>query len=212
MAGDRTRNGLFRFGREMAIKTQAAWDELSGVIATTPGKVWIWSDLHLDHTHINRLAGRPFTSVDEMNTALLDAALAVVGPEDWLLFCGDLSFGTEEDTVTWLRLCPGRKATLLGNHDLDKQKTHWKKVWACFEAVGADLSVDLTPSVDTPRWGELKTLWFTHYPLWDTWVPEGTLNVHGHTHGQTLPGRRMNVSVEQTGYGPVRLDEMMERG
>ena len=40
-------------------------------------------------------------------------------------------------------------------------------------------------------------------------VPEGHVNIHGHTHGAP-PGRsaHINVAVEQLEYEPVRLDRL----
>ena len=36
--------------------------------------------------------------------------------------------------------------------------------------------------------------------------------MHGHLHGKPAPtARHVNVSVEQTDYTPVRLDQVLER-
>ena len=50
----------------------------------------------------------------------------------------------------------------------------------------------------------------SHVPL--RTVPPTAINVHGHLHGNPAPTpRHVNVSVEQTDYTPVRLDQVLER-
>ena len=50
----------------------------------------------------------------------------------------------------------------------------------------------------------------THLPLRRRPVP--AVNIHGHLHGEDdATGRHANVTVERTGYKPVRLDEVLER-
>ena len=53
--------------------------------------------------------------------------------------------------------------------------------------------------------GAPPLIW-THAPLPD--VPEGHVNVHGHTHGRRGEGRHINVSVEQPEYRPITLDRL----
>lgn len=211
VAGERTRRGLATMGEEWGRTTHRAWQALQEAVLRTPERVWFWSDLHLWHANICRYAGRPFTDVDSMNQALLDRAVATVGAEDWLVFLGDLTFGSEDDTKAWLDLCPGRKVIILGNHDVDRSKPQWKRLWRRFEAVEECTNLELAAPVNTARWDQVRTLWLTHYPLWDSWVPESTLNLHGHIHQNTLPGRRVNLSVEQTGFGPMRLPDILSR-
>ena len=48
-------------------------------------------------------------------------------------------------------------------------------------------------------------LLMTHMPL--RHVPDGCVNVHGHTHNAAITGtRHVNVSVEQIRYRPVDLE------
>lgn len=204
VAGQITRRGV-RWGHLQAERTAVAWQALRDAWQHAPDRVWIWSDLHLWHTNVCRHTGRPFTSVDAMNAALLAHAQARVAPDDWLLFLGDLSFGSAEDTTAWLQACPGRKALIVGNHDVDRQRTREAWAWAQFEAVGSTLEL---PAPAT-RVDGVDTLWLTHYPLWSTWVPPHVLNVHGHIHQHVIPGPFVNVSVEQTGLAPQRLSDRL---
>ena len=48
----------------------------------------------------------------------------------------------------------------------------------------------------------------THMPL--SRVPADTVNLHGHIHAAPGPTRHhRNLSVERTGYQPVRLSEVL---
>lgn len=43
----------------------------------------------------------------------------------------------------------------------------------------------------------------------------GQINIHGHTHGNWFPfqsERHFDVSVERTAFGPVLLDDIIEKG
>jgi calcineurin-like phosphoesterase family protein len=208
VAGDRICRGLAQ-GETWGQTTQKAWAELQDAVRRTPDRVWFWSDLHLWHTNICRYAGRPFGNVDHMNEHLLAQAALTVGETDWLVFLGDLTFGKEDVTKAWLDRCPGRKAIVLGNHDVDEGKPEWKRLWRRFAAVEECVALDLATPVTLADEAPAHTLWLTHYPLWGTWVPEGIVNLHGHIHQHTLPGRHVNLSVEHTAYGPRRLTEVL---
>ena len=112
-----------------------------------------------------------------------------------------------------LRACPGRPVLILGNHDLLHR-------WGTVPSSG--FAVEFL----TDRRGALGACGFevqflaalldtnpplalTHAPV--ARVPVGAINVHGHLHGTGTPAsRRLDVSVERTGYAPVRLDEVLE--
>lgn len=50
----------------------------------------------------------------------------------------------------------------------------------------------------------------THEPL--RLCPAGTVNLYGHLHGeQNRSDRHANMTVERTGYRPVRLDQVLKR-
>ena len=55
------------------------------------------------------------------------------------------------------------------------------------------------------------TLLLTHLPLHE--VPEGMVNVHGHSHraDENQSGPYVNVRVERTGYRPIRMSKIRER-
>ena len=197
LASASVRRGLAK-GEAWAQTTLKAWTELETTWLKQPERVWIWSDLHLFHANILRYTPRPSPNLDQMHAQLLSQACACVGDGDWLLFLGDVSLGSPEDTEAWLAQCPGRKALILGNHDVDRQKLQrWPQVWSHFEAIAS--------MVAWPAPGEQGSLWLSHYPWLKSHLPAGVINVHGHLHQHVLEGPYVNVSVEQQGLAPRRL-------
>jgi calcineurin-like phosphoesterase family protein len=87
-----------------------------GVPHTGPRR-WFSSDQHFGHRNILEFAGRPFRSVDHMNTALIDSINTAVpaGDELWLL--GDLALGPIEASLSVLRRIAADLVLVLGNHD-----------------------------------------------------------------------------------------------
>ncbi len=214
VAGEKTVRG-FRRGQAWEEEHAGAWKAIQEAVGQqgrsgADHKVWVWSDLHLFHANIIRYSKRPFYSAEQMNADLLAAAQAVVGPQDWLLFLGDLSLGPMEEVAQWMEQVPGRKACILGNHDVDRQEK-WQ-AWQTlgFEAVADVQALELPEPWEMADGTRLQALWLTHYPLPTERIPPGVLNVHGHTHDVNLGGRRLNVSVEQVGYRPQELRPWVE--
>ena len=155
---------------------------------------WLWSDLHLHHRNIIQHCSRPFGSVEEMNNELLCAWRDTVSAEDTIICGGDVALagtlrGGRDGSM---RLMPGRKLLVRGNHDFDRRGKPAE--------TGIDnASMTLLIEGDPP-------LLVTHIPM--TWVPSETVNVYGHTHNNEPPreGRYVNICVEQTAYRPLPLE------
>ncbi len=200
VAGERIREAL-RQTVERAGVQQALPEFLAHWKAGRP--VWIWSDLHLGHEAILRHAQRPFGSAQHMQQGLRDKALSIgITPTDWLVCLGDLSFVGDAEVRAWLRDIPGRKLLILGNHDVDGRQNKNPLRW------GMDV---VTDCLELPA-GPHQRLWLTHYPIGAAHVPDGVINVHGHIHQRVIDGgRHLNVCVEHTGYGPVLLQDGLDR-
>ena len=142
---------------------------------------------------------RPFENMEAMNAALLEAWRTCVDPNDTIVNLGDVTRAMTpwRKKAGTLRALPGRKIVVLGNHD--------------FTGKGdvADLGEDeLYVTVISPG---KPILLLTHLPLHE--VPEGMVNVHGHSHraDENQSGPYVNVCVERTGYRPIRMSEIRER-
>jgi len=60
-------------------------------------KRWFISDTHFSHKNIIKYAGRPYTTVEEMNRSLIDNWNQCVEAEDQVFFLGD--FGLEMSNI-----------------------------------------------------------------------------------------------------------------
>jgi calcineurin-like phosphoesterase family protein len=78
---------------------------------------WFTSDLHLGHANIINYCERPFTSVQQMNEALIDRWNAVVSPTDTVWVLGDMALGVIDDSLPLVQRLAGRTLLLAGNHD-----------------------------------------------------------------------------------------------
>lgn len=172
-------------------------------------KTWIISDTHFGHTNIlkftdnegNLIRGDKFSSVEEMDQAMIDNWNKVVKPNDRVYHLGDLAINRR--AIETVSKCNGRKVLIKGNHDIFKLK-------------------DYTPYFDDiraykvfPKQGiicshiPLHTSQFTHRFKW---------NLHGHLHENVvkdflgLPDQRyINMCVEHTNYTPVDLDLIFDK-
>ncbi|MDE0659050.1 MAG: metallophosphoesterase [Gammaproteobacteria bacterium] len=195
-ARSRPGGGDKRHGRRMFRAMLKASQALPPCELDAQGSVWVWSDLHLGHDNIIRYTNRPFADSRAMDSALYDNWATTVGCDDEIIFVGDLAMRAAVGPHTWQRIRDGRgakKRLVIGNHDLTGSGS--LRVDG-FNEIGAVLFADGDPP-----------LVFTHIPL--TRVPDGCVNVHGHTHNEpTRASRHINVSVEQLDYRPVALPRL----
>jgi len=162
---------------------------------------WIISDTHFGDASLvvappaAGKVGRPFETVSQMDECLADLWNDHIAEGDRVLHLGDVHAGDGWRVLPRLR---GQKHLILGNHDnpLDDR----------LRAAFATISLwDVTAAAK---------LALTHLPL-DLSLRSGmadrfTLNIHGHLHTRPAPtDRHLCVSVEQTGYKPVNLEELL---
>ena len=167
------------------------------VLKVDPERTWVWSDLHLDDDSVILTGQRPYRSTTAMNRALLAAWRATVKDQDTILCLGDIAhFWNDPRHSGDLRACPGRRILVMGNHDVGQTEEldragFTKRHWA--------LMLDTDPAAA-----------LTHAPLKRRPIP--AVNIHGHLHGaDDVSSRHANVSVERTGYRPLRLSDVLRR-
>ena len=176
---------------------QIAWGIRLGA---DPARCRVWSDLHVNHAGIIAHGGRPFPTLGRMQEHLITAWRECVGANDWIICVGDLAIGPPSDAVDrMVRSLPGRKLVVAGNHEF----------WAAREPPKNYGVAQVVPTllVEGPHPAVL-----THEPLGS--VPRGYVNLNGHLHGGAWPvsRRHVNVNVEQIGYRPARLEEVVATG
>ena len=159
-------------------------------------KVWVWSDIHFGHNNIIGYTNRPFDDVASMNEAMIQSYINTVGPNDVVIWNGDIGFKSAGIIRDLLARLPGYKIQVVGNHDIDR--------------AGKLIDYDMD---ERHLCYDLKLegiqLLFTHYPM--DRVPKGCVNVHGHIHQNTAYHWSINVCVEHTNYTPRSLDSIVEQ-
>lgn len=157
--------------------------------------VWFTSDSHFGHANIIKYANRPFASAEEMDEAMVERWNEVVKIQDHVWHLGDVSMTKSAlETVTRLN---GKKRLLFGNHDV--------------------YDINAYRAVGFQKFGSVRRfngIIFSHYPLHEgsLFTPSVLGNAHGHIHQHPAPTpRHLNISVEQTGYAPISLEEVTAR-
>ena len=138
-------------------------------------RTWVFSDPHFGHEASVAIFGRPFRNRHHGDGYLLEQWTHGVRDRDTVVCLGDVTMDRPTDgLIDRLRLRPGRKILVAGNHD----NAHIRRRRRAFDAVAACAHLPGEPD-----------LLFTHVPLDD--VPSGCVNVHGHTHlfGVNYSGR-----------------------
>ena len=92
--------------------------QLTGPVSRTVPGIFVISDLHLGHANIIRYCRRPFSSVIEMDSVLLDNWNFTVRPNDSVIYLGDLRYGRGAlPSSHFLNRMNGDITTVIGNHD-----------------------------------------------------------------------------------------------
>ncbi len=166
--------------------------------------IFLISDTHFGHEGICQFTDdnghkiRPFANALEMDEHIIEKWNAVVRPRDKIYHLGDVAI--RRQAVKTLQRLNGEKVLIRGNHDIFKL-------------------VDYAPYFKDIRATHkiANFIVMSHIPLHRDSLKVGMCNVHGHTHTrhmlwQGLPDHKyLNVCVEQTGYAPITLDEVMAR-
>lgn len=189
------------------------------------------SDLHFGHANIISYTGRPFTTTDQMNTALVEVWNSTVSAEDTVYVLGDVALGKLEESLTHINLLAGRKILIPGNHDScwlgDRRYAKGEPdVRAARLAKARQLYLDagFAQVVDDPAPVRIggQRVELSHFPYRDdsrdverhlAYRPtdHGQWLVHGHVHGTWRQrGRMINVGVDVWAGVPVSTDQLAE--
>lgn len=85
-----------------------------------PTPRWLISDTHLGHDNIliyESIRTAWCRTVEEMDERIIAEWNARVQPDDWVLHCGDFSFGPKETITEFRRRLNGKILLVVGNHD-----------------------------------------------------------------------------------------------
>jgi len=186
------------------------------------------SDTHWGHARINALSGRPFTSVEQMDEALVENWNSVVGPEDEVWHLGDYALGDRARGLGYLSRLNGTKYLVAGNHDKCSmtEPNGWKYVAeyveAGFEFVTQWAQIKLPP---LKRDAPMRKVLLSHYPYDGDHVSGGggedrhiqarlrdygQVLVHGHVHELYTVRRSQPSGTNPTG-GTIQVNVGVDR-
>ena len=75
------------------------------------------ADWHYGHNNILAIDNRPFVTIEQMNTSLVDRWNAAVTPADTVYVLGDMFWSGETKAIPVLDSLSGKKILIRGNHD-----------------------------------------------------------------------------------------------
>lgn len=143
------------------------------------------ADNHFGHENIIKFANRPFTSVEEMDEAMIERWNKVVPPNGTVYHLGDFTLGGPDTASRYLSRLNGRIIFL---HTYWHHDVRWIDHGPYQSAQG--VHIELIPPLEVLELqinGRQHPLAITlcHYPLavWDR-KHYGAWHLHGHSHGQ----------------------------
>lgn len=161
-------------------------------------KTWITSDWHLGDNRIELLA-RPFSSVDEMNSTLIENHNKLVNPEDKVIVVGDVTYKEATEYIDLVSKFNGRKILICGNHDVNTSKETFLKYFDEVIEEGKGLDLDV----------EGISCYINHYP---SQGKTDKFNLVGHVHAAWKHQLNMvNVGVDANHFFPIDLATIPSR-
>lgn len=162
--------------------------------------VYFTGDTHFSHKNIIKYDSRPYSSVEEMNEALIKNWNAIVQTTDSVYHLGDVGIGRPAALRAILDRLNGKIFLIRGNHDktaehkLCRDRFEWIKDYH-FAVFNDGIKIALF-----------------HYALrvWDR-SHRGAWNLYGHSHGRLKPiegSLSLDIGVNSWDYKPVSLSTL----
>jgi calcineurin-like phosphoesterase family protein len=166
------------------------------------------SDTHFDDSYAIQYFNRPFKSVGEMNTVMVQKWNSVVRENDTVYHLGDFTLDDIQHFIKWVNLLNGTIKILPGSHD-----GLWLKDFIPSEKVQVIpplVSIEL-PEVMVERQPQVAVLCHYSMQVWDR-SNQGSWHLFGHTHGRLKGiGLSFDVGVDCTEFTPLSLDEVASK-
>lgn len=160
---------------------------------------WVVSDTHFGHSGVCKFTHqdtgikiRPWVDVEEMNEDMVRMWNEVVNPCDRVYHLGDVVMNKQYLPI--MDRLNGKKVLIKGDHDIFDAKEYLKY----FEDVRAYTIYEKVIMSHIPVHPDTKERW--------------KMNIHGHLHTNVIEDPwYQNVSVEQIGFKPILLEEVIAR-
>lgn len=186
------------------------------VLDSSKQGIWFVSDTHFGHVNIIKFCNRPFSSVEEMDKALINNWNSVVQPNDIVFHLGDFAFAPNARWKQLIQTLNGHIYLIVGNHDEIRYPGH--QVFDLFEDVTSQLIVKI----------DEQAVYLNHYPFLcyegAYRAPEqAAYALHGHVHllrehnlgkdfermSHTFP-YQYDVGIDNNNYTPISWKQIKE--
>jgi calcineurin-like phosphoesterase family protein len=163
--------------------------------------IYFTADTHFDHNNIIKYCNRPFSTVDDMNMAMVHAWNSKIGADDFVYHLGDVTLGDVYSFAVWMYQLNGNIRIIPGSHD---------RGWiGKFKDTDRIKIIDPLVSISFPGIAGTDKLSVTmcHYSM-RVWNKShyGSYHLFGHSHGNLHGiGRSMDVGVDTNNFYPYSL-------
>lgn len=150
------------------------------------------SDCHFGHKNIIKYMNRPFKSVEDMNSGMIDAWNSVVSDHDRVFLVGDAFLCNKDESAKIMEKLLGYKVLIAGNHDRS-------------EKTMLDIGFDEYHRELPYSFGDIGTALMKHYPLPDRVIKEQGYDflIHGHLHRPPhTQGLKINIAADLINFIP----------
>jgi len=157
--------------------------------------IYFTSDMHLGHKNIIKYSDRPFKSVEEMDTEIINRFNSVVKSDDTVYDLGDLCLSNFN---VYKYRFNGTLIRIKGSHDRDIKEPRMMVVTPenLFDEYRNPISITLCHYA-------MRSWERSHYATW---------HLYGHHHGKLPPyGLSFDVGVDCWNFYPVSLDQVKEK-
>lgn len=171
------------------------------------GNIWFSSDWHFNHDREFIWKARGFSSVQDMNEAIIERHNSVITPEDTIYVLGDLMLGGQDTSgLDMIAAINGTKIIIAGNHDTDRRRQEYIN----------KLGLQVYDALRITHRG--YHFYLSHYPtltanLEKESLKQCTLNLFGHTHQKErfyndIP-MMYHVGVDSHSCYPIGIDAII---
>lgn len=172
--------------------------------------IFFTSDLHLCHNKEFLYGPRGFSSIEEMNEAIVERWNKVVTPDDEVYNLGDFALNDIEAAFPYINRLNGKMYWVYGNHDTDK------KIDAIMDNCDAIWCLGYAFQI---KYNKKYSIYMSHYPTLtanydDKKFSQHVIALHGHTHQQVNWLHADNpfmyhVGLDSHNCAPVHIDEII---
>jgi len=180
-------------------------------------KTFFTSDTHFNHESILKYCARPWSSVSEMNEALISFWNEVVTPEDTVYHLGDFAMGDRDLIPSVLSRLNGRIILIRGNHDKTYSLKYFPEV---HDRIVLDMNGHMLELVHNPSHAQMiheKGITFCGH-VHEKWsfkdtgnhISADVIEDHEYRHGEFYTKTKIyNVGIDVRGYTPRTFEEIV---